>query len=144
MVATFTIKKTEDEDGGTYTVTAKNETGEASADLTLVVLSKAGPPRNLTVSDVTPKTATLNWEAPLNDGGAPIKHYLVEKRSATRTTWTKVTTVQETTTAVTDLVHGHKFEFRVKAITDQGEGAEAQVGPIVADYTFGNTQINTH
>lgn len=137
MIATLSIKKTELSDSGVYSVSAVNSVAEAVAEMTLKVLTKAGPPRNLAITDVTPSSAELLWEPPLNDGGSPIKHYTVEKRSAGRTTWMKVATVQETQCVVKDLAQGSKVDFRVRAETDQGEGEAAEVGPVVADYTFG-------
>jgi titin len=137
MICTITIKKTEISDSGTYTVIAKSAAGEATAEFTLTIVGKAGPPRNLTAIDISPQSATLTWDVPLSDGGTLIKQYLVEKRSAGRTTWMKVTTVKETTSLIKDLVQGSKFEFRVRAETEEGEGESAEIGPILADYTFG-------
>ena len=45
----------------------------------------------------------------------------------------------ETTCTVKDLIPGSKFEFRVRAETEQGEGDAIEIGPIVADYSFGES-----
>jgi hypothetical protein len=37
----------------------------------------SGPPRNVTVSSVTPTSAVVSWSAPLNDGDSPISSYQV-------------------------------------------------------------------
>jgi Fibronectin type III domain/Immunoglobulin I-set domain len=63
-VCIFTINKTEQSDTGKYTVKAKNDIGEAFVDFNLRILSSAGPPKNLQVSEITTTSATVAWDAP--------------------------------------------------------------------------------
>lgn len=39
------------------------------------------PPTKLKVDLVTKNTVTLSWEPPKNNGGSPVKHYIIEKLS---------------------------------------------------------------
>ncbi len=78
----------------------------------------------------------MTWEAPESDGGSPILRYVIEKRSAGRVTWSKVTTVKELTAIVTDLNEGKMFEFKVAAENKFGMGEGAEIGPVLAAFTF--------
>ena len=129
-VASLTINKTEMSDTGTYKVKAKNEVGETWAEFTLRVLSKASKPENLTATEVTNTSVTLTFDLPKTDGGTPIKHFIVEKRSAGRASWTRTTTTKTTTVTITELTDETKYDFRVRAETDQGEGEAAELEDI--------------
>lgn len=126
---TFTIPKTEDSDSGTYTITAKNETGSTSTEFTIKVLKKSGPPEDVTVTELTIDSATVSWQEPIDDGGSPVKHYIIQKQVVGRS-WQKVTTTTETTVTVNDLLKGTKYNVRVVPVTEQGEGEPAEIGPI--------------
>lgn len=55
------------------------------------------PPQNLTVTEVTANSATLQWEEPEQDGGSPIVSFLVEKRDIKRKMWQTVCEAAEET-----------------------------------------------
>jgi len=71
-----------------YRVLAENEAGVSKpSDTTGVFIardpySKPGKPGTPTVKDMSKGTVTVEWEAPENDGGAEISHYVVEVRPA--------------------------------------------------------------
>uniref|UniRef100_A0A8C3BP64 Titin n=1 Tax=Cairina moschata TaxID=8855 RepID=A0A8C3BP64_CAIMO len=68
-------------DGGAYTLTATNPGGFAKHIFNVKVLDRPGPPEGpLAVSEVTAEKCVLSWLPPLDDGGAKIDHYVVEKR----------------------------------------------------------------
>uniref|UniRef100_A0A8C9EY58 Titin n=1 Tax=Pavo cristatus TaxID=9049 RepID=A0A8C9EY58_PAVCR len=72
-------------DGGAYTLTATNPGGFAKHIFNVKVLDRPGPPEGpLTVSEVTAEKCVLSWLPPLDDGGAKIDHYVVEKRETSR------------------------------------------------------------
>lgn len=64
----------------------------------------------------------LKWTSPVNDGGAPITGYLVEKRKKGSNTWSKATetTGPSTKATVSGLKEGEEYEFRVSAINKCG------------------------
>lgn len=45
---------------------------------------RPSPPRNLAVSDIKADSCYLTWDAPLDNGGSEITHYIIEKRDAGR------------------------------------------------------------
>ncbi|RUS78340.1 hypothetical protein EGW08_013891, partial [Elysia chlorotica] len=68
-------------------------------------------------------SCTIQWSPPEDDGGAPLKNYLVEKREATRTSWSRADKISPeiTTHCIQSLNEGAEFYFRVIA--------ENKVGP---------------
>uniref|UniRef100_A0A803Y3E0 Titin n=1 Tax=Meleagris gallopavo TaxID=9103 RepID=A0A803Y3E0_MELGA len=71
-------------DGGAYTLTATNPGGFAKHIFNVKVLDRPGPPEGpLAVSEVTAEKCVLSWLPPLDDGGAKIEHYVVEKQNNT-------------------------------------------------------------
>lgn len=65
---------------------------------------------------------TLNWETPEKDGGSPVTRYVVEMRSATKKTWTKVDTTEQLTITAEKLTAGSQYVFRVAAENAVGVG----------------------
>lgn len=65
----------------------------------------------------------IAWKPPRNDGGSPIKAYLVEKREKGSTAWTDAGTNPSTSLSITGLRKGIEYEFRVSAINDAGLSA---------------------
>uniref|UniRef100_A0A8C3Y2N7 Titin n=1 Tax=Catharus ustulatus TaxID=91951 RepID=A0A8C3Y2N7_CATUS len=77
----LTNKDSSRRDGGAYTLTATNPGGFAKHIFNVKVLDRPGPPEGpLAVSEVTAEKCVLSWLPPLDDGGAKIDHYVVEKR----------------------------------------------------------------
>ena len=50
----------------------------------------APPSGPILVSEVTQTTATITWRPPMNDGGAAISAYIIEKKEALKSSWTRV------------------------------------------------------
>uniref|UniRef100_A0A672TI62 Titin n=1 Tax=Strigops habroptila TaxID=2489341 RepID=A0A672TI62_STRHB len=111
-------------DGGAYTLTATNPGGFAKHIFNVKVLDRPGPPEGpLAVSEVTAEKCVLSWLPPLDDGGAKIDHYVVEKRETSRLAWTAVATeVPLTKLKVTKLLKGNEYVFRVMAVNKYGYG----------------------
>lgn len=83
---------------------------------------------------------TLTWEQPENNGGSPVIGYMVERKPADSTRWTKVNkkSLSDTMFTAMDLVEGSKYEFRVSAENAAGIGKPSQpTGPILAKNQFG-------
>ncbi len=59
------------------------------------VLDKPSPPRNLEPTEIGPEAITVVFEPSEDDGGEPITGYIVERRSADKTSWIKVNTYQK-------------------------------------------------
>lgn len=125
-------------DTGKYTITLENELGSASASANVTVLDRPGIPEGpLVVSNVNKEGCCLTWKAPLDDGGAPITHYLIEKMDTSRGTWTEAAIASTTSCEVTKLVHMKEYYFRVKAVNSIGESEPlATANSIVAKNAF--------
>lgn len=91
------------------------------------VLTKAGPPTQASATDVTTTSATISWQPPTQDGGSPIKQYIIEKKVSTRSTWIRVTTTKTTEVTITELNEDTSYDFRIRAETDYGEGENAEL-----------------
>ena len=121
-------------DGGAYTLTATNPGGFAKHIFNVKVLDRPGPPEGpLAVTEVTADKCVLSWLPPLDDGGAKIDHYVVEKRETSRLAWTAVATeVPLTKLKVTKLLKGNEYVFRVMAVNKYGVGEPLESDPILA------------
>lgn len=74
----------------TFTVAATNDAGtsDKSPSVSGRPWTKAGPVRGLTEVGESPadRVARIGWDAPADDGGLPIHHYVVETSTGYRTT----------------------------------------------------------
>uniref|UniRef100_A0A7E4VU92 non-specific serine/threonine protein kinase n=1 Tax=Panagrellus redivivus TaxID=6233 RepID=A0A7E4VU92_PANRE len=62
----------------------------------------------------------IAWKPPTNNGGAPIQHYVVEKREKGSSAWTNAGSTPGTSLSVTGLRPGGEYEFRVTAVNEAG------------------------
>ena len=81
--------------------------------------SPPSSPQVLEVTAVEATTATLKWKEPKKDGGAPIKEYVIEFKSANEgEEWQeredRVKPKKFLTETVTDLAKATKYQFRVR------------------------------
>lgn len=74
----------------------------------------SAPEGPLNVSDIHADRCTLDWKPPLDDGGAPIEHYVVEKldTSAGPGRWVRAakTAGPDTQLTVDGLLPGHEYK----------------------------------
>lgn len=111
-------------DSGVYTLTAKNINGVDTATLTVTVLDIPLPPEGpLRVDNITKSGATVSWRPPKDDGGSDISHYVVEKLDTENMRWVPIGETAATSFRTDNLIEGHDYNFRVKAVNKQGESA---------------------
>ncbi|KAG8239130.1 hypothetical protein J437_LFUL018920 [Ladona fulva] len=79
------------------------------------------PKGPLKVSDVTKNGCKLKWEKPEDDGGLPVTGYVVEKLDKSTGRWVPVGRTTEPEMDVHGLTEGHEYQFRVKAVNEEGE-----------------------
>uniref|UniRef100_A0A803VG61 Titin n=1 Tax=Ficedula albicollis TaxID=59894 RepID=A0A803VG61_FICAL len=110
----LTIEKATRNDSGKYSLTLQNILNTTTLTLIVKVLDTPGPPSNIATKDVTKESAVLSWDVPENDGGAPVKNYVIEKREASKKAWVTVTNnCHRLSYKVTGLQEGAIYYFRV-------------------------------
>jgi len=94
-----------------------------------------GEPKDAEIAKYDKSSVTLKWKAPNDDGGNPIKGYIIEKMQKTGRgdgNWTPVNSspVSGTSFTVPNLIEGAEMEFRVVAVNDAGPGKPSKTtGP---------------
>ena len=125
-----------------YKITATNIHGKDEEFVELVFLGRPGAPMGpLEVYGVTEDSCKLSWRPPEDDGGLPIKEYLVEKMDKETGKWVPVcrTPPETTNCPVKGLQPGHEYLFRVKAVNEEGESEPLTADKaIIAKNPYGN------
>uniref|UniRef100_A0A674PIR4 Titin n=1 Tax=Takifugu rubripes TaxID=31033 RepID=A0A674PIR4_TAKRU len=126
------------DDVGTYTIKLTNTAGEASTDISVVVLDKPGPPTGpVKLEEVTADSVVMSWNPPEYDGGCAINNYIVEKRDTSTTNWQIVSaTVARTTIKAARLKTGLEYQFRIAAENRYGKSSLLLSETVVAQYPY--------
>lgn len=132
----LTLSNTTRKNTGTYTIRAENESGFDEAPVEVIILDKPGKPEGpLEVSDVHKEGCKLKWKKPKDDGGLPITGYVLEKQEAGTGKWVPAGFVDpdKTEQDITGLEPNKKYNFRVKAVNEEGESEPLETdGSILA------------
>ena len=103
-----------------------------------MIAEPSKPKGPLKVEDVTKTGCKLKWDKPEDDGGSPIKSYVVEKYDKATGRWSPVGRTDEPEFEVKGLQEGHAYKFRVKAVNDEGESEPLETETtIVAKNPYG-------
>ncbi|XP_042363911.1 myosin binding protein Cb isoform X2 [Plectropomus leopardus] len=118
----FVIEGAEREDEGNYTICVTNPAGEDKAVLFVKIVDVPDPPENVKCTSVGEDCATIIWDAPKFDGGAPLKGYLMERKKKGSSRWTKLNfdVYESTTYEAKRMIEGILYEMRVFAINSIG------------------------
>lgn len=109
-------------DSGEYTLSARNINGQDKATVKVTVVDVPTPPEGpIRPEEVTKNSITLRWRPPKDDGGSEITHYTVEKMDAETGRWVPVGDCADTSIRADNLIEGHDYNFRVRAVNKQGE-----------------------
>uniref|UniRef100_A0A3Q2XTA5 Titin n=1 Tax=Hippocampus comes TaxID=109280 RepID=A0A3Q2XTA5_HIPCM len=135
---TLTIRDCTRVDGGHFVLSLTNVDGTTSVPVNVKVLDRPGSPDGpLKVKAVSGEKCNLHWNAPLNDGGASVSHYIVEKRETSRVTWTGVDALVEALSCkAAKLTPGREYIFRVCAVNKFGVGEFLESEPFIAQNPF--------
>uniref|UniRef100_A0A3B4V064 Titin n=1 Tax=Seriola dumerili TaxID=41447 RepID=A0A3B4V064_SERDU len=130
---TLTVRDCTRVDGGHFVLILSNVGGTTSVPVNVRVLDRPGPPDGpLKVKVVSAEKCNLHWNPPVNDGGACVSHYIIEKRETSRVTWTGVDAhVEAVSYKVTKLVPGKEYIFRVAAVNKFGVGEFLESEPFI-------------
>ena len=86
------------------------------------LVDRPSPPEGpLDVSNVTKESCRLVWKTPVDDGGSPILHYVIEKMDISRGTWTDAGMTTSLYYDVPRLIFNKEYLFRVKAVNTIGD-----------------------
>lgn len=107
-----------------YEFVLENAKGKQASKFKLDVQGPPQPPQGpLKVTDVFKDKCKLSWEKPLDDGGSPVAHYVVERQEvgSGRTTWTECGITSTCQLDVNDLSPKKEYKFRVRAVNKKGK-----------------------
>ncbi|XP_072020841.1 twitchin-like [Amphiura filiformis] len=112
-----------------FRVAAINEGGNSDPSQPshhITPYDKPNAPGTPTVSEISSQTIEITWSPP-SDNRSPVTGYIVEKMDVEEKQWNKVQE-QDTSTKciVTNVTAGHKYQFRVLAITERGNSDPSQ------------------
>ncbi|XP_051885661.1 immunoglobulin superfamily member 22-like [Pristis pectinata] len=87
-------------------------------------IESPGMPSQPQVTDVSKDAITIAWTPPVQDGGAPVLGYIVERRKKGSNHWIPATKepIQDTKFTADGLLEDMEYEFRVTAINRAGLG----------------------
>jgi len=95
--------------------------------------SPPSAPRDLQTVEVTHNSATLEWKAPVQNGGAEVTYYHIERREKTYGSWKPEGRVKapEMVREIPGLKEGVEYYFKVLAENEAGKGPFTDmIGPI--------------
>ena len=98
---------------------------------------KPGKPRSLEIVKTLKNGASLKWQAPASDGGAPITGYVLEHRVESGVKWVRAAAgdrgaaAADTAATIGGLKDGLVYEFRVSAENRAGPGPASDPTPPV-------------
>lgn len=99
------------------------------------------PPQGpILISELTKDSCMLTWKPPKDDGGCDLTAYIVERRDAKKTMWTKLATLDGVTLdyQATSLVESNSYHFRVIAENEVGQSEPLETStPVVPKSQFG-------
>ncbi|MEQ2184659.1 hypothetical protein GOODEAATRI_010307 [Goodea atripinnis] len=118
----FVIEGAERTDEGNYTICVTNPVGEDKAVLFIKIVDVPDPPENVKCTGLGEDCATIVWEPPKFDGGAPVKGYLMERKKKGSSRWTKLNfdVYESTTYEAKRMIEGVLYEMRVFAVNSIG------------------------
>ncbi|XP_049336523.1 myosin binding protein Cb isoform X2 [Astyanax mexicanus] len=124
-LSSFVIEGAEREDEGNYNITVTNPAGEDKANLFIKIVDVPDPPEHVKCTGVGEDCATIIWEPPKFDGGAPVKGYLMERKKKGSSRWTKLNfdVFEGTTYEAKRMIEGILYEMRVFAVNGIGMSA---------------------
>nr|XP_055037359.1 myosin binding protein Cb [Misgurnus anguillicaudatus] len=123
--SSFIIEGAERDDEGNYSITVTNPAGEDKANLYIKIIDVPDPPEHVKCTGVGEDCATITWEPPKFDGGAPLKGYLMERKKKGSSRWTKLNfeVYEGTTYEAKRMIEGVLYEMRVYAVNGVGISA---------------------
>ncbi|KAJ8395358.1 hypothetical protein AAFF_G00033430 [Aldrovandia affinis] len=117
------LSKCQRKDTGEVKIKIKNEFGTIEALSRLIVLDKPTPPLGpVEVIEGSANCIEFKWRPPKDDGGSPVTNYNLERQQVGRNSWKKIGDIPGDPQSYkdTDVDHGRKYCYRIKAVTAEG------------------------
>ena len=114
-----------------FQVAAQNSVGVGTYSTTVTSKPRTTPGAISGLSlSVTGVTMTLSWNAPTDNGGAPISDYVIEYKLLGDTSWTPLTRSTSTTRSgsISGLNPNTRYSVRVAAVNEAGTGSFGPAG----------------
>nr|CAB3255636.1 immunoglobulin superfamily member 22-like [Phallusia mammillata] len=128
---TLKIVKCQGSDSGEYEARIFNNIGGVVVKTKLKVMDVADMSQTkINFDKITPQEVAISWEKPQQDGGSPVKSYVVERCEAGKENWSKVSEVKGTNFRTSSCQPGVEYLFRVKAVNAQGESQPVVSAPV--------------
>ncbi|KAM4583488.1 immunoglobulin-like and fibronectin type III domain-containing protein 1 [Fundulus diaphanus] len=107
---------------GEIKIKIKNECGTVEAITQLNVLDKPTPPQGpVDIIESSSTCIEFKWRPPKDSGGCPVASYILERQQIGRNSWQKLGKIGlEPKYRDTDVDHGRKYCYHIRAETDHG------------------------
>uniref|UniRef100_A0A8C9VI80 Uncharacterized protein n=1 Tax=Scleropages formosus TaxID=113540 RepID=A0A8C9VI80_SCLFO len=128
------LNKCQRKDGGEIKLRVKNECSVVEAISRLIVLDKPTNPQGpIEVLENSASCIEIKWKPPKDDGGSPLKGYVLERQQVGRNTWKKLgSMVTVPIYRDTDVDHGKKYRYRIRAVNEEGESEVTETDDLMA------------
>ncbi|XP_036388767.1 immunoglobulin-like and fibronectin type III domain-containing protein 1 [Megalops cyprinoides] len=128
------LSRCQRKDTGEIKIKLKNDFGTIEALSRLIVLDKPTPPQGpVEVAESSASCIEIKWRPPKDDGGSPVKGYSLERQQTGRNTWTKLGEIASVTAyRDTDVDHGRKYCYRIRAVSEEGVSEMMETNDIMA------------
>ncbi|MFZ2835806.1 MAG: fibronectin type III domain-containing protein [Candidatus Saccharimonadales bacterium] len=77
-------------------------------------------PQNVVANTATPNELTIDWTAPISDGGSAITNYLLEYKKVSDPTWTSISVAAPATIHTISPLGADNYQIRITAVNSVG------------------------
>lgn len=104
------------------------------ADSSAFWSDKPGQPQGpVEIVESSASCIEIKWRPPKDDGGSPVKNYMLERQQIGRNTWNKIGEIPGVPTYKDkDVDHGRKYCYRIRAVTEEGISEMMETDDIMA------------
>ena len=96
------------------------------------------------IIEASSSAVEFKWRLPKDDGGSPITNYLLERQQLGRNSWKKLGQIPgEPTYRDTDVEHGRKYCYHVRAVSEEGISEMMETDDLQAG-TKGGSLVSLH
>uniref|UniRef100_A0A6Q2XMI2 Immunoglobulin like and fibronectin type III domain containing 1, tandem duplicate 3 n=1 Tax=Esox lucius TaxID=8010 RepID=A0A6Q2XMI2_ESOLU len=116
------LSKCQRKASGEIKIKIKNECGTIEAISRLIVLDRPSPPLGpVEIIEASSSALEFKWRPPKDEGGCPVINYILERQQLGRNSWMKLGQIPgEAKYRDTNIDHGRKYCYHIRAVTEQG------------------------